>query len=131
VGERVGDFWDSIGNVNEINTQLKKIKKKQKKILFFSDWVVWLGGRALAYQKKNPALQIPSSWFPGQQRRASSCAEQVFIRICSTEFGNPVDGAYWGTQQASLFCFLRKSVYHTWFGLVLICFFSLEPITLV
>jgi hypothetical protein len=21
VGERVGDFWDSIGNVNEINTQ--------------------------------------------------------------------------------------------------------------
>jgi hypothetical protein len=27
VGERVGDFWDSIGNVNEINTQLKKINK--------------------------------------------------------------------------------------------------------
>jgi hypothetical protein len=24
-GGRVGDFWDSIGNVNEINTQLKKI----------------------------------------------------------------------------------------------------------
>jgi hypothetical protein len=24
VGERVWDFWDSIGNVNEINTQLKK-----------------------------------------------------------------------------------------------------------
>jgi hypothetical protein len=24
VGEHVGDFWDSIGNVNEINTQLKK-----------------------------------------------------------------------------------------------------------
>ena len=24
MGERVGDFWDSIGNVNEINTQLKK-----------------------------------------------------------------------------------------------------------
>jgi hypothetical protein len=24
VGERVVDFWDSIGNVNEINTQLKK-----------------------------------------------------------------------------------------------------------
>jgi hypothetical protein len=24
VGERVGDFGDSIGNVNEINTQLKK-----------------------------------------------------------------------------------------------------------
>jgi hypothetical protein len=23
VGERVGDFWDSIRNVNEINTQLK------------------------------------------------------------------------------------------------------------
>jgi hypothetical protein len=26
VGEHVGDFWDSIGNVNEINTQLKKRK---------------------------------------------------------------------------------------------------------
>jgi hypothetical protein len=24
VGEHVGDFWDSIENVNEINTQLKK-----------------------------------------------------------------------------------------------------------
>ena len=23
-GEPVGNFWDSIGNVNEINTQLKK-----------------------------------------------------------------------------------------------------------
>jgi hypothetical protein len=29
VGERVGDFWDSIGNVNEINTQFKKTKNKQ------------------------------------------------------------------------------------------------------
>jgi hypothetical protein len=28
VEERVGDFWDSIGNVNEKNTQLKK-KRKQ------------------------------------------------------------------------------------------------------
>jgi hypothetical protein len=28
VGERVGDFWDSIRSVNEINT--KKIKNKQK-----------------------------------------------------------------------------------------------------
>jgi hypothetical protein len=27
VGEHVGDFWDSIGNVNEINTQFK-IKRK-------------------------------------------------------------------------------------------------------
>jgi hypothetical protein len=26
-GERVGDFWDSIGNVNEINTQLKTMKQ--------------------------------------------------------------------------------------------------------
>jgi hypothetical protein len=24
VGEQVGHFWDSIGNVNEINTQFKK-----------------------------------------------------------------------------------------------------------
>jgi hypothetical protein len=27
VGERVGNFWDSIGNVNEINTQFKKKKE--------------------------------------------------------------------------------------------------------
>jgi hypothetical protein len=27
VGKQMGDFWDSIGNVNEINTQLKKEKK--------------------------------------------------------------------------------------------------------
>jgi hypothetical protein len=26
-GERVGDFWDSIGNVNEINTKKIKISK--------------------------------------------------------------------------------------------------------
>jgi hypothetical protein len=30
VGECGGDFWDSIGNVNEINTQLKKIKSEKK-----------------------------------------------------------------------------------------------------
>jgi hypothetical protein len=29
VGEWVGDFWDSIGNVNEIKTQLKYVKKKK------------------------------------------------------------------------------------------------------
>jgi hypothetical protein len=29
VGEHVGDFWDSIGNVNEINTQYKKTIKKK------------------------------------------------------------------------------------------------------
>jgi hypothetical protein len=28
VGEHEGDFWDGIGNVNEINTQLKKKKRK-------------------------------------------------------------------------------------------------------
>jgi hypothetical protein len=31
VGEHVVDFWDSFGNVNEINTQLKKKKRKEKK----------------------------------------------------------------------------------------------------
>jgi hypothetical protein len=29
VGEWVGDFWDSIGNVNEIIPNLKKKKKKR------------------------------------------------------------------------------------------------------
>jgi hypothetical protein len=28
VGEWVGDFWDSIGNVNEINTSLKKKERE-------------------------------------------------------------------------------------------------------
>jgi hypothetical protein len=33
VGEHVGDFWDSIGNVNEINTQFKKnLETKKKKV---------------------------------------------------------------------------------------------------
>jgi hypothetical protein len=31
VGDRVGDFWDSIGNVSEINSQLKKRKIKRNK----------------------------------------------------------------------------------------------------
>jgi hypothetical protein len=31
VGERVGDFWDSIGNVNELNTQLKKTNKQKNR----------------------------------------------------------------------------------------------------
>jgi hypothetical protein len=30
VGERVGDFWDSIGNVNEINTPPQKKRKEEK-----------------------------------------------------------------------------------------------------
>jgi hypothetical protein len=30
VGERMGVFWDSIGNVNEINTQLKTKQNKTK-----------------------------------------------------------------------------------------------------
>jgi hypothetical protein len=39
MGENVGDFWDIIGNVNEINTQFKKKefqkrKKKSKQIKY-------------------------------------------------------------------------------------------------
>jgi hypothetical protein len=30
-GEDMGDFWGSIGNVNEENTSLKKLKNKQTK----------------------------------------------------------------------------------------------------
>jgi hypothetical protein len=30
----MGDFWDSIGNVNEENTKLKKILKKEKRNCF-------------------------------------------------------------------------------------------------
>jgi hypothetical protein len=31
VGKHVAAFWDSIGNVKEINTQFKKKKKQEKK----------------------------------------------------------------------------------------------------
>jgi hypothetical protein len=31
VGERVEDFWDSNGNVNEINTKKEKKRKRTKK----------------------------------------------------------------------------------------------------
>jgi hypothetical protein len=31
VEEGVGDFWDSIGNVNEINAQFLKKRRKKKK----------------------------------------------------------------------------------------------------
>jgi Sec-independent protein translocase protein TatA len=31
VGEHVGDFWDSIGNVNEINTSKKRKQKSKQK----------------------------------------------------------------------------------------------------
>jgi hypothetical protein len=34
VGERVGDFWDSIEKINEINTQLKKIKNTHRNVVF-------------------------------------------------------------------------------------------------
>jgi hypothetical protein len=33
VQEHVGDFWESIGNLNEINTQFKK--KKEHCLVFF------------------------------------------------------------------------------------------------
>jgi hypothetical protein len=37
VGEGMGDFWDSIGNVNEINTQFKK-----KRVLYQETLQMWL-----------------------------------------------------------------------------------------
>jgi hypothetical protein len=36
VGEWVGDFWDSIGNLNEINTPQKKNIKKINKGTYIS-----------------------------------------------------------------------------------------------
>jgi hypothetical protein len=37
VGQHVWDFWDSIGNVNEINTQLKKRILKNDDSHIFKD----------------------------------------------------------------------------------------------
>jgi hypothetical protein len=48
VGERVGDFWDSIGNVNEINTQFKKRKTKAK---------------TKTKQNKTKKKELPWSWY--------------------------------------------------------------------
>jgi hypothetical protein len=41
VGERVGDFWDSIGNIKEINTQLKRnIMKLQPQSSIKKQWII-------------------------------------------------------------------------------------------
>jgi hypothetical protein len=45
-GEHVGDFWDSIGNVNEINTQLKNFKID----CFMKHWKPLLDGEDLKYR---------------------------------------------------------------------------------
>jgi hypothetical protein len=50
--EALGDFWDSIGNVNEINTQLKKnFFKKRKGWVILSDrlgsWSSTVAGEAM------------------------------------------------------------------------------------
>jgi hypothetical protein len=37
VGERVGDFWDSIGNVNEINTKNNFHKKYINTMIFYGN----------------------------------------------------------------------------------------------
>jgi hypothetical protein len=36
-GEGMGDFWDSIGNVNEENTEFKRKKKKEKRKIITSE----------------------------------------------------------------------------------------------
>jgi hypothetical protein len=36
VEEHVGDFWGSIGNVNVINTQLKKHSYYEKELKFYA-----------------------------------------------------------------------------------------------
>jgi hypothetical protein len=50
VGERVGDFWDSIGNVKEINTQLKK------KDLCYTRFCTRISDRSI--EKQSPLSKI-------------------------------------------------------------------------
>jgi hypothetical protein len=54
--ECIGDFWDSIGNVNEINTQLKKKK-------WFSDLEFRDGGHDLSIDStvETPCSTIPAA----------------------------------------------------------------------
>jgi hypothetical protein len=61
VGEHVGDFWDSTGNVNEINTQFKKRTKKNKMIkgkkvgpVIVSFWQAYIQGH------RDGSLPFPS-----------------------------------------------------------------------
>ena len=42
VGKHVGDFWDSIGNINEINTQLKKKGKKKSSCACGFPALLWM-----------------------------------------------------------------------------------------
>jgi hypothetical protein len=64
VGERVGDFWDSIGNVIEINTQLKNMEKK-------TDVSVHLGLcylHALIYKQSSLNFQILFLYFKSKNK---------------------------------------------------------------
>jgi hypothetical protein len=46
MGERVGDFWDSIENENEINTQLKKVHASNNSVflIYFLFFIIAICG---------------------------------------------------------------------------------------
>ena len=48
-GEHVGDFWDSIGNIIEINTQFKKERERK-------------AGRGIGSEVTNVSPTIPALW---------------------------------------------------------------------
>jgi hypothetical protein len=54
-GGTCGGFWDSIGNVNEINTQFKKKKK----------------------EKKKKRMALPRGWRDGSVVRSTDCSSKV------------------------------------------------------
>ena len=84
VGERVGDFWDSTGNVNEINTQLKKINKcdniKFQILCKAKDTV----------SRTNSNQQIGKRSLPTSDRGLISNIYKEFKKLYSREPNNPI-----------------------------------------
>jgi hypothetical protein len=64
VGEHVGNFWDSIGNVNEINTQLKKRK-----------WIVLAITAFQVFSSKPSDFFIPQAIDEGSQSQSDNSTE--------------------------------------------------------
>jgi hypothetical protein len=66
VGEHVGDFWDSIGNVNEINTQLKKKKDNfwrqlEEELATEKDFTLLLSPHC----RRNRSQDLSEQWWVG------------------------------------------------------------------
>ena len=95
VGERVEDFWDSIGNVKEINTQLKNERKKRNccSIYMVADPFSSLGtffsssiGGPVFHSINDceyPLLYLPGTGIASQGTAISGSFQQNLPSICN------------------------------------------------